>query len=302
MAETYFKNFNTITYANNRAVDLTERVVVLNNVEKNLYLYYPTDITNGVRPDQITNITYDDPYASWLLYLSNDIVDPYYEWYLSDRQFNEYIAKKYGSIEIAQQKIAGYVNNWVDQSPIGVAAYEALIPARKKYWKPNYDSYGRVSNYERKKEDWRATTNFICNIFISKAGNFIEDEIVTIKYNVKGPDIATIFTTGKAQVAFSNSVCVTIKHCSGDFLPRFDDNIVISDYSYIYGTESQSNCTITSTHVIANNIPIDEYSYWQEQTLYDVEQEKNEGNKTIRILQSQYVPAFIRNTKLLLGQ
>lgn len=301
MAETYFKNFNTITYANNRAVDLTERVVVLNNVEKNPYLYYPTDITSGVRPDQIANFAYKDPYSSWLLYLSNDIVDPYYEWYLSDRQFNEYIAKKYGSVEIAQQKIAGYVNNWVDQSPIDIAAYEALTPARKKYWEPAYDNYGRIASYNRKKEDWKAETNSIINVFVYEPGDFVDDEIVTINYSIYDRNADQIDTTGKGQVAFSNSSCITIKHCTGDFLPIQNDT-VISSLSNIYGTESGSKCTIGSANFVSRTIPLGEIIYWQPQTIYDVEQEKNEGNKTIRILQSQYVPQFIRNTKSLLGQ
>jgi hypothetical protein len=81
-SETYFKNFNTIQYGNNSVVDITERVVVLNNVQKNPYVYYPLDITDGARPDQISNQNYNDPFASWVLYLSNDIVDPYYECYL----------------------------------------------------------------------------------------------------------------------------------------------------------------------------------------------------------------------------
>ena len=96
--ETYFKNFNTIQYGNNSVVDITERVVVLNNVGKNPYVYYPLDITDGARSDQIADASYNDPYSSWVLYLSNDIVDPYYEWYLTQDQFNNFIITKYGSI------------------------------------------------------------------------------------------------------------------------------------------------------------------------------------------------------------
>jgi hypothetical protein len=294
MSESYFKNFKTITYANNQAIDLTERVVVLNNLEKNPYIFYPTDITNGARADQIAAASYNDPYSSWLLYLSNDIVDPYYEWYLNDRQFNEFVGSKYGSVEQAQQKIAYYYNNWVDKSPIESAAFDALSPNQQKYWVPIYDNLGRIFEYERQKIDWHAATNYIVNLTITGTSNFITDEIVNIKY--------TDMSSGTAQVAFANSTILTIRHCSSDFFPRQEEDIIISDMSYVYGKESGSNCNITQCTFIANNIPSDEYSYWQGKSYYEVEQEKNEGNKTIRVLQSQYVPRFIRNTKQLLGQ
>ena len=293
MTETYFKNFNLINYANNIAVDLTERVVVINNLEKNPYLFYPTDINEGARPDQIAAAAFDDPYSSWILYLTNDIVDPYYEWYLNDHQFNEFVGSKYGSVELAQQKVAYYYNNYVDQQSITVGAFESLSAGQQKYWNPAYDNLGRITKYERQKNDWHVSTNYIVNLDITGTSNFTADEIVTIKY--------TDQSTGRAQVAYSNSSTVVIRHCSGDFFPRQDDDIIISDTSYVYGEESQSNCNVTKCTFIANNIPSDEYSYWQAKSYYDVEQEKNEGNRTIRVLQSQYAPQFIRNTKQLLG-
>ena len=294
MAETYFKNFNLINYANNVAVDLTERVVVINNLEKNPYLFYPTDITQGARPDQYANELYNDPYASWILYLTNDIVDPYYDWYLNDYQFNEFVGKKYGSVEKAQQKITYYNNNWVNQQPISQAAFESLPASQQKYWIPTYDNFGRIFEYQRQKIDWHASTNYVVSLDITGSSNFTYDEIVSIKY--------TDQSSGKAQVAYSNSSTVVIRHCLGDFFPRQEEDIIVSETSYVYGTESQSNCIITKCTFVANNIPSDEYSYWESVSYYDVEQAKNEGNKTIRILQPQYTPQFIRNTKQLLGQ
>lgn len=295
MSETYFKNFNIITYANNQAIDLTERIVVLNNLEKNPYLFYPTDITNGIRPDQVASQVYNDPYSSWLLYLSNDIVDPYYEWYLNDHQFNEFVGKKYGTVEKAQQKVAYYCNSWADQRTIDIATFQALNPNQQKYWTPKYDNLGRISEYSRSKVDWKVSTNYVVSFNISGDNNaFISDELISIKLNVS--------SVGRGQVAYSNSSTVVIQHCSGDFFPRQEDDLIITETSYVYGTESQSNCIITSCTFIANNIPAEEYSYWHSKSYYDVEVEKNEGNKTIRVMQQQYVPQFIRNTKQLLGE
>jgi hypothetical protein len=45
---------------------------------------------------------YDDPAYAWLVLLSNNIIDPYFEWPLSVYDFNQFIKKKYGSIPAAQ--------------------------------------------------------------------------------------------------------------------------------------------------------------------------------------------------------
>ena len=291
MSETYFQNFNNILYANNQVVDITERAVILSNLQNNPFVYYPQDITNGIRADQLANLYYEDSYTSWIIYLSNNILDPYYEWYLDDYQFNNFIADKYGSVQKASEKIAYYVNNWVDQNDTTVAAFEAMSPGQQKYWEPIYNNFGKITSYSRKKQDWKVETNFIVSLEITGNSNFKTEEVVNIKYN---PAV-----TGKAQVSYSNSSTVIIKSCSEDFFPH--DAISITGTSYIVGTESKSNCVITSCTFLSNNIPMDELVYWQEQSYLDVEMVKNEGNKTVRMLQPQFAPQFVRNAKQLLG-
>ena len=110
----YFNGFNTITYSNTLAIDLTERVVVLTKpILANPYVYYPQDIVG--RADTVALNDFNNPYYSWILYLGNNIIDPYYGWYLSPEQFDEFIQIKYGSFQLAMTKIAYFTNNWVDQ-------------------------------------------------------------------------------------------------------------------------------------------------------------------------------------------
>jgi hypothetical protein len=51
---------------------------------------------------------------------------------------------------------------------------------------------------------------------------------------------------------------------------------------------------------LANTIPANELYYWTPVYNYDYENEKNEGNRTIRMMQPQYVPAYVNNVKSLL--
>jgi len=62
-------------------------------------LYYSYSIQNGERPEQISYKEYGDEQYYWVVLQVNDIVDYYNQWPLSDYELQEFIAKKYGSVE-----------------------------------------------------------------------------------------------------------------------------------------------------------------------------------------------------------
>jgi hypothetical protein len=300
--ETYFKNFNQIQYANNTVIDITERVVTLSNVQKNPYVYYPYDITNGIRADQIANETYKDPFTSWMLYLSNDIVDPYYEWYMDQNQFDEFIVSKYGSVANAMQKVAFWRNDWVNKSNITNSMFEAESPERKKYWKPNYNAYGGIIDYSRSRDDWVVTTNKITayGLFFPAIG-YIKDEVVDITFN------DTDNNKGTAQVLAFEGNTLMVQHNYGITIPgegtaelQFEPDLNNFPMSTIVGRESGTVGRITSVNVSFENLSEDEVVYWKPVTYYDMENEKNEGNRSIRVMQSNLAPKYIKNVKDLL--
>jgi hypothetical protein len=293
MSETYFKNFNTIQYGNSTSntsvVDITKRIVELRNAQKNPYLFYPLDITNGARADQVAYYNYNDAYASWVLYLTNDIVDPYYEWYLTQDQFDQFIVTKYSSYANATQTIAFWRNNWVDQPAITTTAYAAEIagnPQRIKYWTPNYNNSSVIQNYIRAQNDWIINTNKMIDVVTTMANSFIQGEVV---------QITTSGGVATGQVLLANNTDVMVQHiisATGD----------LSATGTIQGTWSNTNGSYTSITYTANTIPDNEAAYWSPVYNYDYENEKNQGNRTIRFLKPDYVPSFIKNTKDLLGQ
>jgi hypothetical protein len=278
--ETYFKNFNQIQYGNSTSnvaiVDITERVVALTNVEKNPYIFYPQDITSGRRADQVAYENYKDPFSSWVLYLTNEITDPYYDWYLDQDQFNSFINTKYGSIANAMTTVAFWRNNWVDQPALTVAAYNALPANLVKYWQPVYNGTSIIS-YTRTQTDWIMNTNQI--VYYNTTANtsaLIPNEVVNLSGN------------GQAQFIQANSGLLAVQHTFG--------NTTITG-GYIYGTQSGANIAITSTNTVVQVIPLSEEAYWSPVYNYDMENEKNQGNRTIRVMQPQYVPQFIKNFK-----
>lgn len=286
----YFDKFPTITYANNVVVDITRKVVLLDKVSRNPYIFHPFDIGGNERADHLSHRYYEDSYKSWLIYLSNKITDPYYEWYLSYDEFNEFIEKKYGSTYAAETKIKFYRNDWENKPNITVSKYDSLPASQQKYWEPKFGIGSNIISYKRKQIDWMTTTNKVVSYTVSSTTGFIIGEVCDIYFQQD--------YLGKGQIASLRSNRIYLQHLSGFFYPT--DEVPLDSYCYIYGNESEKKKTITAVTTIANNIPEDELIYWKPITYYDYEFEKNEYNKSIRLIDSDQADLAVNNLTTLL--
>lgn len=289
MSDRYFDKFPQITYSNNKVVDITRRVALLDRVSKNPYAFYNYEIGTHERPDNLSNRYYDDSYKSWIIYLGNKITDPYYEWYLSDDEIVELVKKKYGSVYKAQNKIKIYRNDWENKEPISISEFDALPYSLKKYWEPNYGMGSSILNYVRKEIDWYTNTNKVVSYTVSNT-SFTKDEICNIR--LYGEYV------GKGQVVKSTNNTVYVQHVYGSFFTS--DQVILNGNSYIYGTESNCNTVVTAVTAIANNISEEEMVYWKPITYYDYELEINNYNKTVRLIDKTQAPLAVSNLRTLL--
>ena len=324
--EKFFEKFPIITYSNNQVVDITRRVALLDKVSSNPYVFYPYDIDSNERPDQLSARYYNDPYMSWIIYLTNKVVDPYYEWYMHDSEFSDFINKKYGSEEKAKSKIKYYSNDWANGSIINQSAYNALSTGERKYWEPNVlEDYKPSTSYKRREKDWIITTNKVVTYKVTNSNNFILDERCKIWFDKN--------RIGYGQVLAASNNYISLQHVSGTYYAeafstdlnyRMTDeegNYIISDpsnpntefilyeyrsditeESYISGYESNTFTNIISCSISANNIPDEEVVYWKPVTYYDYEYEKNEYYKTIRIMDSNLKYNMVDNLRNLLEE
>lgn len=95
MAGEYFRNLPEIRYNNVLVRDVTRRVNFLKQSIENPYVFLPYTIQEGERAEEIAYHYYGDANYAWLVYLANNIVDPYHEWPMDEETFHNYLIDKY---------------------------------------------------------------------------------------------------------------------------------------------------------------------------------------------------------------
>tara|TARA_R100001460_G_scaffold4800_8_gene13623 strand:- start:308 stop:817 length:510 start_codon:yes stop_codon:yes gene_type:complete len=114
----YFDTFPKIIYDNFQTRNIISKVKLKDVLDEDFFSFANYTIETYDKPWTIANDYYGSVDRIWLVYLSNDIVDPFYEWHMDTYQFEEYLIKKYGSIENSKNTIDHYVdNNGLKYSP-----------------------------------------------------------------------------------------------------------------------------------------------------------------------------------------
>ena len=97
----YFSQFEKGGYdikgnGNRKVVtDLFTRVKARSKIINDLSLYDTYDVKSGERPEDISFKHFGTAEFHWVILLTNDITDAYYDWVLSEQEFETYISNKY---------------------------------------------------------------------------------------------------------------------------------------------------------------------------------------------------------------
>lgn len=272
-----FTKFPIISYNGQLAVNLIPKIKFTEAAKKTGAVYYPYTIEEGERPDIIAANYYDDARYSWLIYMVNDIMDPYYDWPLDDAQFNEFIVKKYDSVETAKETIVFWRVNWYeDETRLTAAAYEALPSYSKKYFRPVEGATGSIVGYDRSKIDYAVETNKIQHLTVASTTGFVVGEQVNQKTS------GTI--TGTAFVKqILDSTTLIVHNVLGAFVATS------GSVGNVIGRSSSATSALSTITTISTPISANELSYWTYVTQYDYENELNEQKRHIKLLDKMYV-------------
>ena len=98
-----FKHYPKVLYEvkkNNKKeelVNITKRFGLNILADDQSTVFYDYFIKDTDKPDIVATKYYDDPTMDWLILVVNNIVDPSWDWPLSQRDLNKFISDKYGS-------------------------------------------------------------------------------------------------------------------------------------------------------------------------------------------------------------
>lgn len=260
----YFTRFPLVDYNGVPAKNILARVDFTDQTKKDIYANFDYVLQEGTsRQDILSFNYYNSAQYDWLINLTNNVVDPYHDYYMSASDFKNYINGKYDSISSARTKILFYRNDWApDESLISETVYENLQPNIKKYWKPKLNNTNQIVGYERVKEDWTVSTNRIVQLTVN---------VDISEYNIG--DIILQENTDAEGTLVTKDV---------------DANVLI--VQHISGAFVEETTGIIGVAILKENIPVTEESFWSAVDAYEYEEEQNELKRYISLIKAGYLP------------
>ena len=99
----YFSQFPLMAYdmAGNKQYkllpDILRRVKLRSGLRSGAFLFDNYDVKDGEKPEDIAFKWFGDPEYHWVILMTNNITDRFYQWPLTQPQFQEHLKDKYGA-------------------------------------------------------------------------------------------------------------------------------------------------------------------------------------------------------------
>lgn len=263
----YFNKLPTIIYNGQVAKNLLARAKLSDRTLSNKNAFYPYTMDETDRADTLSQHYYDNPGYTWLIWMANNTIDPYYSMPMTETDFSNYLISKYGSVAKAMRKIAFYRTTYDKETRISVSAYNSLPSRFMKYYEPLFDSYDNIIAYRRSFNLDTTNTNRIVSITLATVnGNFTVGEEIQVN------------GTNYGFVTLVDGTTVTCQHVNGTF----------SAGNTVTGQDSGATGTVTSSTTLVETIAYTDAAYWEPISYYDHEREINEDKKHVKLLDVRY--------------
>jgi len=171
----YFIKFPKMTYDikgdNNRKLlpDILRRVKIRSKFKTETMLFDKYDVKEGEKPEDVAYKWFGDAELHWVVLMTNDITDRYYEWPMNSVQFAEYLTDKYGAGN--EDSIHHYevTQDSGRTSGRGPSDYSYLVEVNS-----DTDNASSISNreYEERIQDTKRQIKLLDKAFL---GDFIDE-------------------------------------------------------------------------------------------------------------------------------
>ena len=129
-------NFTTIQ-------DIMTRIKVRDYIKNNGSIFAKYSVPDGETPEMVAFFLYKDVAYHWIILLFNQIINTYYDWPLSTRNFQRFISNKYSNpdavnhYEVSQSSGGDWVKITVESDfpgavPVSNLEYEAALQDKKR--------------------------------------------------------------------------------------------------------------------------------------------------------------------------
>jgi hypothetical protein len=174
----YFGNFRKISYSLDKryfksVTDIMSRVKIRDGILDNITLYNKYDVKSGETPENIAFKHFGNPDLHWVILLTNNIQDRYYDWPMSEQELELFIKDKYSNPDgIHHYEITQSSGK---QSGNGPDDYSHKIEVNS-----TTSGAQSVSNreYEQREQDKKRLIKLLDNRFVD---SFIEEFITLIR-------------------------------------------------------------------------------------------------------------------------
>lgn len=94
----YFEAFPKITiYDKYLITDITRRMYIQDKFKNKIGIFDEYIVKDGDTPESIAWKFYGNPNYHWVILLMNDIIDPFYDFPLSDNELSKFVTDTYGA-------------------------------------------------------------------------------------------------------------------------------------------------------------------------------------------------------------
>lgn len=91
----YFRYYPQVKHSGKYLIDITKRSKFILNILSDPRVFLPFTVNDGERAEDIAFFYYDDVDLVWMIYLANNIIDPYKQWPMNQKNFIQYLIEKY---------------------------------------------------------------------------------------------------------------------------------------------------------------------------------------------------------------
>ena len=149
--------------------DILRRVKIRSTINNSSMLFDSYDVRDGERPEDVAFKWFGDAELHWVILMTNNVTDRYYQWPMSQPQFSEFLTDKYGAGSedaIHHYEITKSSGSTTGQGPND---YSHLVEVNS-----DTDNASSISNreYEEREQDKKRSIRLLNQRFLN---DFIEE-------------------------------------------------------------------------------------------------------------------------------